>query len=166
MVGDIDLRTMLDGLEASFSASVAHEEEAAATDLAVSLSFDRSLRDVLGRSAASAIVDGAYVPVREVGRDHVTARDGLFVALHSGVFRREDGPPPPVTDKPLVEALRRAARGGARVECETTHGSFSGRVVTAGRDYLEIRSAVAGTLVPLASVRWIRLARGGSAGVP
>ncbi len=154
----------LGGLDASFEAGLARDEEIAATDLAFSLRQDADLRQAVARSGSGWVLTlegGATLPVDEVGADYLRAGE-TFVPFGKAVLQSSLGPAPSPIDRTLVEVLGTACRAGAEVDV-TGHGrSTSGQLTRVARDHLAVTDRGQQTLIGTGAVDAVRIrARGG-----
>jgi hypothetical protein len=165
---DERLDRVFEGLSATFDAAVAREEDIAASDLAFSLAQDRTIAELLQRRAGALLLDGqTRFPVTAVGNDYLMTEDPTTVVplARAVVVADARGRPADVRRGGMVALLRSWARAGACVQVGTPQGVFSGRIVRASTDHLCVcgRREIA---VALGAVRWVRVARAGSADVP
>lgn len=172
-VGLADARAdrFLAWLDASFDASIAREEDEAASDLALSLRQDRSAFLALRRAGPLEVVmpDGAPASVSHLGRDYLATSppavallplDGAIVAVMSRGTR------PRVRDRSLAEVLHALARNRAWVELTTNAGLVSGRIVVAASDHLELDGVVRRLIVGRDAIRVLRPSLEDSTDVP
>jgi hypothetical protein len=144
-MSDAQLERLITGLEASFDASIARQEEEAADDLAFGLLQDRSLVQALSgaRSLDAWLPGGSAAPVVCLGADHVVAgeRADVVIPLASLVVTSSDaaGTPEVRADETLLEVLRGWARLRAVVEVVTRVGAVRGRLIRATTDHLELQ---------------------------
>jgi hypothetical protein len=143
-LGEDRIEFVVRGLEASFDAAVARDEEEAASDLAFSLLQERTLPAMLERSSGVVVVrpDGGRAGVTEVGEDYVREAppSARLVPLSAAVFESSnDGAPPRRRDLDMTTELRRWARAGATVSATTSAGVVAGRLLRAAPDHLTIR---------------------------
>jgi hypothetical protein len=156
---DSPVDRLIASLDASFDASVAREEDEAATDLAFSLRQGRSLREAArGQPLALWTGGGGRVPVTAVGRDYVRA-GSLLARPEKVVLVCEGAAPPHLREDALLEVLRRWARRGLEVEVAGSEGVLVGRLTCAAPDHLEIAGRDVRWLVGTGGVKWVRCAR-------
>jgi hypothetical protein len=161
LADDPALDRLIASLDASFDASVARQEDEAASDLAFSLLQGRSFIEALrGRSLALCLPEGGRAPVVALGRDYVVG-GGMVVPLLRSVLVAGSREPPSAREDSLLEVLRRWARAGREVEVSTASGTFAGTLVCAAEDHLELRSGRGQVLLGRRAVEWVRGARGG-----
>jgi hypothetical protein len=157
-------------LESSFEAALAHEDELAANDLALSLLQGRSMRASAARSGSLRVLtDGsAPIPVELIGEDFfASASNGLRLwPLATAIVRSEPGPRPEPVDVRLIEVLRRGLRGGL-ADCELTcvHRVVRGRLTLVGPDYIAVDEARGRTFVPVVRLTRILFPDAGPEGV-
>lgn len=161
-MADPGLERLFAELESTFEASVAREEEAAASDLGFALAQTQSLQQVLPRLPHGVVVigEGVVLPIAQVGTDFVVTRPPVqLIPLERVVMRvAETGVPPSACDSGLLLALRRVARQRALVEIECGNGDrHSGLLLTAGEDFLTLREVRGQLFVALKAVTAIRL---------
>lgn len=162
---DSRLDRLFSALDSSFSAAIDRSEDEAANDLALSLTQDLSLElQLVGRSAT--LIGEPSVPVAEVGRDFVRTGDHRLLPLAAHAYRvGPSGPGPVRTDSYLVDVLRRAVRSASRISVEGAFGAIEGPLVHCGPDHIGVSEGESDVLIPLKSVRVIRLSHEDSAGV-
>ncbi len=157
----------LDGLfaslDAQFEASIAREEDEAASDLAFSLRQGRRATELLCRSGPSAVTlsGGGHRGVSVVGRDFLAAGEPPEVAVplrHAVVVSQSTGPSPSWTQDLFVTFLRRWARVAAPVQVDTPSGEVSGRLVAAAEDHLLLATERRWAAVGVDAVVAVRLA--------
>ena len=163
---DGSLENLLAGLESSFDATIARDEEIAATDLARSLDRGADVRHRLGRAqgAVLLLLHGARLPVASVGADYCAWGDPPLVLapLHRAALALTGvGSPPSDTPSTLTQALVRWADRSARVEVDTSTGRHAGRLEQACADHLVVDSGEGRILVPTPIVESIRLSHAG-----
>lgn len=161
---DRRLESLFAGLDASFDASVAREEDEAASDLAFSLLQGRRLHDVLTRSGAFDFLlgDGSSIAAGTLGADYVAGgRPPIVVPLARAAYEHSKSPQPGprVEAETLLELLRRWARDGAEVVVASSCGRFSGTIVHAGNDHVAILAGSREILLGLDAVHYFRLVR-------
>lgn len=160
--GGVDhIDQMLQGLSAAFEGSVAHDEEIAADDLAISFLQGRSLHEVLEGGGALTLIDreGSGPPVTLVGSDYVAVGrpPRLIVPLqHAVVGIGSDGDPPRCIDESWIQRAR--SWRGRNVVASTMDSRSSGMLRLVGADYLVLtreRQIVvpAGTILSLSLCR-------------
>lgn len=157
--GGVDPRLdrLFSSLGAEFDAAIDREENAAASDLAFSLLQDREISDVLGHGGWKVMAPAGDVPIDELGLDYVGGGGWIF-PTEAQTFRPVERAPSPIrTDRSLQERLRGLARADRDVEIVLSTGTVRGRVVTCGRDHLQVRTRLAETLIPLKLVGAVRL---------
>jgi hypothetical protein len=161
-MGDHGLDGLFSELEATFEASVAREEEAAATDLGFALAQTNALRDVLPRLPHAAVLleEGIATRLTEIGTDYVaTSAPARLVPIGEAMIRASDsGTPPSSTEASLLLTLRRLARRRASIEVDCGKESRrAGQLVSAGEDYLSLQDRFGLVFIPLKLVSAIRL---------
>jgi len=162
---DRQLEQRLQVLAAEFSAAIVAEEELAANDLAFSLAQDVPLHDELRRCGARLKIAEAEIPVTHLGHDFVVA--GPWVArIDRAVLVLDAGVRPAGLPQVFLGKLRALARARARVTVGVTGGhdvrgsleqAAPTHVIVAGRE----RCAV-----PVPTIDYVRLSRGGSVDEP
>ena len=163
------LDKLLLGLGAQLEAAEKRAEEEAANDLALSLTQDSVMADVLTRASAVTIPmdGGGRLTADAVGSDFLWI-DGprpQIRPLAQAVVRLEDrGRPPARWHMSLLEACRQLARSGAIVEVTWFSGSGTGILERGARDFLSVRTAQGSVLVPYSATQYISLIRGGLTG--
>ena len=163
-MGYTDADRLITNLEAGFAASVASEEEAAADDLAFSLSQDVALPDDLARSGGSLLIDDIAVRIDRVGQDFIAA--GRWVAPLARALVRLGGDRPAFqVHDVFLGVLRRTARSRAEISVGVGKVSHFGRLTRATPEHLVI-SGVVSVAVPLVLVDYLRFVRGDSADAP
>lgn len=155
---------LFESLEASFVAAEGLDERRAAEDLALSLRQDRSIRDVLARGGWSLQRPEGIQPVRELGRDYVSAGPN-FVPLSRSTFVATPGSPPLLSEATLLQRLREWTRSGLEVSVRAGQNEFSGRLLSVGRDHILVGGRKE-RLVPVASIERVSRLRGGSTDAP
>jgi hypothetical protein len=143
------------GLEASFEAALAREDEVAADDLAFSLRQDVDVRDAAERSGCGwrLVLAGEAGPlVDEVGIDYVRAGT-LLVRTRTATLRSAPGPSPRRSERALLEVLAEVARAGT----EMTVNGLTGRPVRVAKDHVAVRQSGSETIVGLDAVQSVRL---------
>lgn len=160
-MADPGLDKLFSELEATFEASIAREEEAAASDLGFALAQTNRLHDVLPRLQQGVVLltDGGAVPVAQVGADYlVTLPPVKLVPLARTVLRTsETAPVATAADSNFLLALRRIARARALVQIECSDGRLrSGLLLSAGEDFLAVREASNQVFVAMEIVLAIR----------
>lgn len=163
------VRAVLTQLEASFDASVAAEEDAAATDLAAALERGLALAERLrtNRGAMRALLpDGATTLVSRIGSEHLVCGEPPALILPratAAVLASDAGTPPAISAETLMQALRPWADRRHRVEVTWWAGttSQSGRLVCAAPDHIVLEREPGQLMIPLGLIGAIRLAPGG-----
>ena len=164
-MGGWDLEQMLRGLEGEFEAALAGDDEAAARDLAFSLAQDVPVVVDALREGAFVVVSGSTVPVDRLGHDYLEAGDWV-VPLERAVISLGHTRRPRQIHQVFVGALRAAAREAASVTVGLSSGAeVSGALERANPSHLVVEN-LSRVAVPLREVAYVRLVRGGSAGVP
>ena len=163
---DGSLENLLAGLESSFDATIARDEEIAATDLARSLDRGADLRHRLGRAAGTVLLllQGSRLPVASVGADYCTCGEppSVLAPLHrAALVLTGAGSPPSDTSTTLTQALARWADRSARVEIDTATGRHAGTLEQACADHLVVDMGEGRILVPMPIVGSIRLSHAG-----
>jgi hypothetical protein len=143
-LGEDRIDFVVRGLEAAFDAAIARDEDDAASDLAFSLTQERTLPGVLERSPGVVVVrpDGGRSRISEVGEDYVLEAppSARLVPLSMAVLESSnDAAPPRRRDRDVTAELRRWARAGASVCVTTSAGVVAGRLLRAAPDHLTIR---------------------------
>lgn len=163
---DREAERFLTGLGARLDAAVARDEDEAATDLAFSLSQDRSLQGTVARLSEPLLQGpaGDRHEVTELGCDYVGCGRPVDLAapLSRAVVRGRPGRSLlEVTDRRFVELLRVWVRRGSQVHVEADLAVLRGSLRRAARDHLVVE-AVDGSwdVVGLAAVSSIRCVRG------
>lgn len=156
---------LLADLEATFSASIARNEDEAADDLAIGLRADGALEETLTSRGVDVIVDGERTPVRTVATDHVIAGTTL-ISFGAGSFVVTAGPRPRASNQSLQQTLHACARVRKVVEISLRDRRISGRLLVAGRDHVLVASEVGDQIVSLDAVVWVRLSPEDSTGAP
>ena len=162
-MGRMRLERLFSGLDASFAAAIASEEEIAADDLAFSLSQDLSIADDLARNGGSLLVEGVAPSIERVGHDFLAAGPWL-ARLDRAVVRLGGSDPAALASDVFLGVLRRLARAATEIAVGCAADVYQGRVVRASSSHIVIDGARR-VGVPLARVDYVRLARGGSADV-
>ncbi|MFN2488804.1 MAG: hypothetical protein ABR529_03510 [Actinomycetota bacterium] len=166
-MADPRLDRIVASLDASFDASIAREEDEAASDLAFSLLQDRSVVEAF-RGAGPLelkLEDGASVVASEIGDDYAASGSpvDVIVPLRRAVgASAPHGRPPALVARRASDVLHAWARAGARVDIVTARGTFSGRLVRAAADHFELAMATGCVLVGADAVDAVRRVRGGS----
>lgn len=159
-MGNRPVDRLIGELEMSFGAAAAREEEAAATDLAVSLMQDRTLIEAALRAGPLTLTNaGGSLPVRALGPDFVLAGEGTSVLVPSAkaVLTASPGPTPRHTDRSFVEALRVLARLRCEIELRTGDAHYVGRITLAGRDHVVMEGRTGRVMAGLGAVDFVRL---------
>jgi hypothetical protein len=161
-VADPGLERLFAELEATFEASVAREEEAAAADLGFAFAQTKTLQQVLPRLPYGVVLigEGVATPVAQIGTDFVVTHPPVqLIPLERAVLRvAEEGVPPSACDSSLLLALRRIARQRVSVEIQCgDEYRRSGLLLSAGEDFVTLREVAGQVFVPLKSVGAIRL---------
>ena len=163
------LDKLLLGLGAQLEAAEKRAEEEAANDLALSLTQDSVMADVLARASAVTIPieGGGRLTAVAVGSDFIWT-DGprpQIRPLSQVIVRLENrGSPPSRWHLSLLDACRRLVRSGATVEVSWISGSATGKLERGARDFLSVRTAQGSVLVPYSAIQCISLIRGGLTG--
>jgi hypothetical protein len=162
-VADSELDKVLQALDAEFDAAVAKQEDAAATDLALSLLQDSILPERLTSAPYFAeLANGTRLRVMAVGPNYVIVGRDDLVPLTKAVFRRsEGGAPPRRSSRDLLSVLRSWVRGGSLVEIDIQGRVLAGRLGVAGRDHVAVETTSGQLMVPLLGIDRIRRVRGG-----
>jgi hypothetical protein len=166
------LDRLIASLDASFDASIARQEDEAASDLAFSMVQGRTFREAIrGRPLALCLDGGARLAVTAVGRDYVaaggtlspssTAVLGPLAFSAAGAGRAVPAAPPVARDDTLLEMLRSWARAGRDLEVSTGSMTIRGRLACATEEHLELVAPTGRWLVGFEAVRWVRSAREG-----
>jgi hypothetical protein len=155
---------LLESLGATFDAALAREEEAAATDLAMSLRQDRSLLDLLHRGSWRAVLEPGLSPhIAAVGHDVVVAEEP---GRHLIPTARLQITPAPELDKAervgasLIEMLRDLARASLPVLVPSEGGSQEGVLRWVGTDHLALEGRHGVVVVALTTVRRVSVLGG------
>ena len=149
----------LEGLGASFEASIAYEEEVAANDLAFSLRQDVDVREAITRSGggwALAGPGGAAAAVEEVGLDYVRAGATLVPIAHA-ILRSAPVDAPARNQRSLQEALNAACRAGTDVTLAHSAGTTAGRLVRVAQDHVAVLTRAGETIVGLGALDSVQL---------
>jgi hypothetical protein len=159
---DPGLEKLFAELEATFDASIAREEEHAASDLGFALAQTNKLQHILPRLPHGVVLidNGVSVPVAQIGTDYVLTHPPVrLIPLNRFVMRpTESGSPPSATDATMLLTLRRLARTRASVEIECADGDRrSGLLLSVGDDHVALREVAGQVFVGLNTVRSIRL---------
>ena len=161
------LHRVIDGLEATFDATLARAEDEAASDLALSLLQDAHLGDELRRGAWTALRPGRLPQaVVILAEDYVVTEDGAAIRLSSALFVRDESGRrrPRDEDGSFLELLRRHVREGVQADVSTSAGALRGRLVRACVDHVALSTGGAGlpeTLVPMAAIEAVRVVEPG-----
>jgi hypothetical protein len=160
-MADSGLDKLLAELEATFEASVAREEEVAATDLGFALAQTNRLCDVLPRLQQGVVLvaEGVTLAVVQVGTDYVVTDPPVrLVPLGRTLLRAAESVPPPAgSDSSFLLVLRRIARQRALVEIDLSNGHRrSGLLLSAGEDFLTLREPSGQVFLALPLVAAIR----------
>ena len=163
---DGSLENLLAGLESSFDAALARDEEIAAADLARSLDRGAELRHRLVRARGVVLLlsSETRLPVANVGADYCACGDPPFLLapLHNATFALgRAGLPPSDAPAMLKQALGRWADRSAAVEIATPAGRRAGRLVQASADHVLLETRDQRIVVPMATVGSVRLSRVG-----
>ena len=164
-LGHGDPRVVLEVLESAFDGSLDRADQEAAADLAFSLGQDVPIDVEVLHRGGSLLAAGGEAAVTEVAQDYLRATDLLVPIRAASVRCPGFDLPRPIPDL-LVAALRRLARQSVRVTVGTAAGEIHGRLAKAAPDHVSVSDGRGDVLVGLAEVRWVRLARGGSADAP
>lgn len=162
---DASARELLAGLNESFEAAVAREEEIAASDLARSFRRGADLGERLRRGGEVTLIeDGVRVPVAGIGGDYFTCGDPAVLVGRldrnllavASVGRAPSRP---------ADALRAVGDWAAREEQVRVgtagEGVYEGRLLHARADHLVLRTPLEELVLPMGIVKSIRLVRGG-----
>ena len=163
------LERVLRELDAGFSATLERHESEAANDLALSLKQDADLSETLSDgSGLSVWLEGHQMRVEAIGADHFVVDPGIWlIPFGRAVATKHFGSSPPrETGRTLLEELRARERHGVQVSCCLEDGVVDGRLAWCGRDHLALVRGDDELVVPLTSLRRIRLSHVGSTGVP
>lgn len=163
MTGRTDADRLIASLDGEFSAAIGAEEDAAADDLAFSLSQDISIMEDLARDGGSLLMAGAEVWITRVAHDFVTAGDWL-VPTDRAVVRVGGGRRACRIPDVFLAALRRLARAEAEVVAGAGRAGYRGRLARATPEHVLI-DGIERVALPLAAVDYVRLVRAGSADV-
>ena len=164
-MADERVNELLDVLEASFDAGVAAADDAAASDLALSLLQDLALAEAVTRSGTvdALLAGGARMRVAEIGTDYVRG-DGSparIVPLRRVLLTTSsDGAGPVRSEHSLVSLLRALVRRRAIVEVRTEWGLHSGRLLTAALDHVAVgvsNAPGARFYIPIGAVAEVRV---------
>lgn len=158
-----DADRLISSLTAEFSAAIGAEDDAAADDLAFSLSQDISIMEDLAREGGSLLIAGADTWISRVAHDFVMA-GAWIVPIDRAVVRLGGGRPASRTPDVLLAALRRLARAGARIVAGAGETGYRGRLARATPGHVLIEG-IERVALPLAAVDYVRLVRVGSADV-
>lgn len=163
-MADRRIDQFLEGLEARFSSSIAHEEDVAASDLALSLLQGIDLPTALrGKGWALKQQDGASATVVEVGNDYVGVSTSdanelhRLIPLSGAVFVEVQTEPPLSVKRSFVDCLRNQVRRGRRVTVVTRQGLFAGVLSAAASDHLVIRTPTGEVVTAVDAVEEVRL---------
>lgn len=169
-MADSGVDRLLASLDATFDASIAREEDEAASDLAHSLLEDLSLGDVLPRVGPLTVVlpGGVSLPVSVVGRDYVAGGSPPTLIPITGALLMVSGESDPaVMPEDLAAALRRLARAGSTVRATCQGVEVVGRLRRATVDHILMETAGGRPVViAIEAVTAVALLSGGSADAP
>ena len=151
----------LSELEASFEASLARDEDLAASDLARSFRNDETLVDILARCGGATVqlTDGTRLPIVEVGSDHVVAgaEADVLVRFEQAIMHLGDSDREPVcTQASWLSVLRGWAAEIRKVQVRAHDGVVAGRLVVAARDFLRVENGAGAVLLPHEVVTYVR----------
>ena len=151
----------LSELEASFEASLARDEDVAASDLARSFRNDESLSEVLARCVGTSVElsEGMRLPVVEIGSDYVIAGVMADVLVHHdrALFHPADhGDGTAHTESSWLSVLRGWAAEDRKVQVRAHGTVVGGSLAVVGRDFLRIENSTGAVLVPHGAVTYIR----------
>ena len=158
---------LLAGLNESFDAAVARDEEVAASDLARSLLRGADLGERLCRAGGVTLLveEGARVPVAGIGGDHFVCGDPPFLLgrLDRNPFAlAREGRTPARSAIDAVGIVGNWALREERVRVRTAEeGDYEGKLLHVRADHLVLRTPVEQHVVPMGLVKSIRLLRGG-----
>lgn len=150
-------------LAGEFDAALAADDERAAGDLAHSLANGRDIRSLIAGGSRVLLPSGGAADVATLAGDHCACgpQGDWLVPLAAAEVVIEAGRRPERSREGLVPVLRRLASRRPQVEVFASAGRRTGALLGAGADHLRM-GTVAGLLaVPVASVRAVRLVRGG-----
>ena len=150
-------------LGAEFDSAAAAEDERAAGDLARSLAVGRDIRSLIAGGSRVLLPSGGAADVATLAGDHCAcgSQGDWLVPLAAAEVVIEAGRRPEGSREGLVPVLRRLAARRPEVEVFGSAGRRTGVLLGAGADHLRI-GTVAGLLaLPVASMRAVRLVRGG-----
>lgn len=160
-MADSGLEKLFADLDAAFEASLAREEEAAASDLAFALAQTNTFQDVVRRKPHRVVLLGEHFasPVIEVGSDYVATDPPVrFIPSGLAILRVDDtGDPPSATDATLLLTMRRLARGRASVEVACRSSCYAGVLSSVAPDHLVLRGATGELFIGMKAVCAIRL---------
>ena len=144
-------------LEDRFEAEVGSEERIAASDLALSLQQDQTLRSALPRGGPLvARSDEVTFEVGFIGSDFVADRTRqIFLRLDDAVLMEAaSGFAPKDFEGSLIDALRQGSRRRVQLSVRTANGTFVGVMERVGRDHVVLQQRTERKVfVPAASVR-------------
>ena len=151
----------LSELEASFDASLAREEEAAAGDLARSFRNDERLHSILTRTDATHLEteDGTLLPLVEVGTDYALAglEGDVLVRIERALFTMGvRGRRPKGTELTWLIVVRDWAAEGRKVQVRALERSIEGFLSAAARDFLTVEGTHGSMFIPHAAIRYLR----------
>jgi hypothetical protein len=159
---DPRLQGLFTSLGATFEAEIARDEDVAADDLAFSLRQGRSLADVIERGSWDLLTPSGPRTLAIVAGDYVAAGSSpVFITPLAGatfVAGSAHITPAMLSDRTLLQLLRRLSRGGFDVELETASGQFRGRLLWAGTDHVVIDGIRGQVALGLDALQWIRVA--------
>jgi hypothetical protein len=164
-------RDQLDGLfvslEAGYEAILSREEDAAASDLALSLLQDRDLASALANSGPIGLRrDGVAIPVIALGRDYVVLGDrgrSIIPLSSCGAFETCSGNEPAGVDGRFTQVMRTFVRDRAVVRIGTPLGMIEGVAMSAGRDHVIVRTDQKLAIVSYSKISVVTCDRGGRA---
>lgn len=155
---------LLEAVGAQFEAAIAAEEDAAASDLALSLLQGSELSVLLCRSPwlLRRFGGGGNVPLTQVGPDCALATGrgsapDVLVPLSAAVFVAGEGPPPVRSPDTFVALLRQRVRVGKELRVLVGDEVFQGRARLVTDTHLVLARSHGEAIVPLSEVREVQL---------
>lgn len=159
-----DLDRVLEAAGAQFEAAVAAEEDAAASDLALSLLQGSELSVLLCRSPWSLRrASGGTAPVRLVGPDAAMASTmqygppDLVVPLRAALFLAGGGEPPTRTVDTFVSVLRRRVRTGGSIRLFLGEEPLEGRPKLVTETHVVLVRPHGEAVIPVSEIKEVQL---------
>lgn len=155
---------LLRSLEDRFETDLGTTERVAASDLALSLLQDQSLRELAPRGSGLA-ADGRHgrIEVGTIGADFVAdVSCSTYLRLSDVVLGEVRGIDAPLAyEGSLLDALRGLSRKRPELTVELADRSLTGILERVGRDHLVLITQGARVLVPGSAVASVSCVRGG-----